>query len=490
VALTYTLLALYTAYSAALYAAVLMRLPPAAALQDWAHWLDVAWYTGLITLTSGTNSIFFFGFFFAILVASFRWGFASGMRVAVASAVLFSLFGYLTAPEAPEFEQRRFLIRPLYLLVLGSLVARWGGLEVAQRRRLEFLRQLSALSNPRLGIDHVARVLVRQLMALFEADDALILMERRPSSAMMLWRATAAGGEVVPRTVPAEISRVLFSPEEVETVAAVLEAEAFVTAPLSWHGRSVGVLYVTARRRRTFGPADGDFLLQIADHVLPLLMHMQLVEQLAGEAASEERRKIALDLHDSVIQPYVGLGLGLTALKEKLGSDEHAMRKDLDRLLEMVGLAVDQLRGRVLTLKESSDAILDLGPAVQRFAARFSDISGIDVQVDIPVTACIPSRMATDVFQMVAEGLSNVRRHTRAEKARLTLLCESEWLRLDIENDGWGEPSAAPFTPGSITERAATLGGRVRVERKPDGGARVAVQIPIDVRPERESARG
>lgn len=74
--------------------------------------MDVGWYTLLIALSSGTNSVFFFGFYFAILVASFRWGFAAGLRVTLASAALFTTVGFVTAPAAPVFQLHRFLPRP------------------------------------------------------------------------------------------------------------------------------------------------------------------------------------------------------------------------------------------------------------------------------------------------------------------------------------------------------------------------------------------
>src|SRR6266511_1542551 len=87
------------------------------------HWLDVAWYLPLIALSSGTNSIFFFFLFFAILVASFGWGFSAGLRVTIVSAALFTVVGYATAPAGPEFQLNRLLLRPIQLLVLGCMIS-------------------------------------------------------------------------------------------------------------------------------------------------------------------------------------------------------------------------------------------------------------------------------------------------------------------------------------------------------------------------------
>ena len=98
VRVTYAALVLYVLYSAALYAASLRtgRQPFARR----AHWIDVACYLVLVSLSSGTSSVFFFFFFFPILIASFGRGFAQGLRVAVASALLFTVVGFLTAPRS------------------------------------------------------------------------------------------------------------------------------------------------------------------------------------------------------------------------------------------------------------------------------------------------------------------------------------------------------------------------------------------------------
>ena len=79
----------------------------------------------------------------------------------------------------------------------------------------------------------------------------------------------------------------------------------------------------------------------------------------------------------------------------------------------------------------------------------------------------------------VAEGLSNVRRHTDSLQATIILACRDSHLILRIEDDGAAGVVPAPFTPRSITERAATLGGHVRVEPRENGGSAVSVEIPL-----------
>jgi hypothetical protein len=173
VMVTYATLALYTIYSGIFYTLTLRRHPLLPVTV--AHWVDVGWYVVLIGLSSGTNSIFFF-FFFAILVASFRLGFVSGLRVTLTSVVLFTAVGFAAASTGSAFELNRFLLRPLSLLVLGYMVAYWGGSEIGFKRRLALLKDVNTLSNPRFGIDRTLGSIMERLRAFYNADACLLVV--------------------------------------------------------------------------------------------------------------------------------------------------------------------------------------------------------------------------------------------------------------------------------------------------------------------------
>jgi signal transduction histidine kinase len=79
----------------------------------------------------------------------------------------------------------------------------------------------------------------------------------------------------------------------------------------------------------------------------------------------------------------------------------------------------------------------------------------------------------------VVEALSNVRRHTVSERATLRLDCLTDALVLQIENDEQTEQVVPPFTPRSITERVAVLGGKTFVETGEGGRTLVRVEIPL-----------
>jgi len=517
---TYAVLALYLAYSIVLCTLAVRRRPSIPATIT--YWADIGWYIILIGSSKGTNSIFFFFPFFAIMVASFQCGFTSGWRVTLVTAVLFTGVGFTMAPDEPEFELNSFLLRPTSLLVLGYMIACWGGAETILRRRLELLKDVNRLSNPRFGVDRTFGTLMERLRAFYDADMCMLVMAEPHSGGYTLRRVSrqTAGADGRAEALTEDVAHLLLAlpatqaqvagsvsrawgwfgavmrvqaydvvtgerlAEPRQEISDILAAEAYITVPVRYSGETVGRLYLTATRRYTFEGSDVDFLLQVLEHTMPTIDNIRLVDRLASDAAEAERRRIAHDLHDSVIQPYIGLQMGLVAIQKKLATHSPDVHEDLEQLLALTSAGIADLRHYMGELREKGtpeNGLLPAGllPAVQRFARKFAEATGISVHVEAKTALPVHDRLAAEVFQMVAEGLSNVRRHTRSAQAIVTLACQHDQLCLSIANDITPGTVPVPFTPRSITERAVALGGGVHIEWPAHGGTVVCVDIPL-----------
>lgn len=483
-----------------------------------APWIDVAWVTVALAVSQGTSDIFFPLYLFAILCASFWSGFRRGFSVAVVSALVFALVGAITAPGGIDL--REFLVSSLYLLVLGYLVAVWGGHEVRARARLALLRDVTSLSNPRFGVEATVGRILEAVRAFFDADSCRVVVADELSG--QRWMRAAARGRDPERgatILPPDLAEALLpgprdatflirhrrgggvafallrgaeAPAEGETRVAwalltALEAGALLSTPFRYHASAPGRLYVARRATRPFDRGDAEFLRQVVDQVVAVLDNLRLVDRLASDAATEERRRIALDLHDSVIQPYLGLRLGLSAARAALTAgraDEAGTH--VDRLVQLADGELQTLRGYVRELRaDTAVAGAGLTGSVRRFCRRFSDATGIRVDV-VTADAAVDDAVAAEVFQMVAEALSNVRRHTQATHAEVRVDVAEERLRLTVTNDG-APLARADFHPRSLAERAAALGGKVQVEH-PAGG-RTAVRVDLPMWPASETSR-
>src|SRR5258708_11083925 len=188
--LTYFALILYVAYSASLCFSGLQSNKAFQWVSNWSHWIDVCWFTIMIALSSGTNTIFFFGFFFSVLVASFRWGFGSGLKVTVASVIIVTVIGLVTRPPGPDFDLYRVLLRPVNLFVLGYLMSYRGGRESILKGQLKLLKEVTTLSNPRFGIDHTVGSAIERLRAFYNADKALLVVRDQATGKFRLHKAS------------------------------------------------------------------------------------------------------------------------------------------------------------------------------------------------------------------------------------------------------------------------------------------------------------
>ena len=504
VELTYFLLAAYFVYSILLFI-MAGREDPLIPLR-WTHWLDVTWFTVITSLSNGPSSIFFFFFLFPTMVASFRWGFAEGMRVTGVCTILFVLSAYFFYRlPGPEPELNRFLIRPIYLLVFGFMTASWGGREVLYRRRLALFREVSRSSNPRFGIDQSLQSLTEKLRAHFDADLCLLKIENPTPAGKTLWISQAPSAPQVENAAeqlnteyaivfsgevrglreechiadPATLEDV--EPEKVDCrpIVRALKAKGFISMPILRHGSIFGVIGI-ASQRPAFDRTDLEFLYHLLNQVMPNIENTQLLDRLASQAAGQQRQKLSRDLHDTTVQPYIGLKLGLEALELKHDAGQ-PVGDDIRKLIALADTSIAEIRGFVRGLKGGSDEQVGgiLVTALRQQAAKYREFYGISIDVDADDHLQVNDRLGAEVFQIIIEGLSNIRRHTGSKIAVVRIAHDRDTaLRVEIENAPDGAAPANEFVPKSIAERTASLGGRADVHRTADI-TRISVEIPL-----------
>jgi signal transduction histidine kinase len=518
VALTYPSLVLYCAYSV-IVALNSYRLGWPAPRRAF-HWIDVLFYGYLVGLTAGANSVFFYFFFFAIMIASFSWGFREGMAVTLASVALFVTIGFTFAPAGNAFGLNRTLIRPVYLFVFGCLIAYWGGYESLLRRRLKLLQEINNLWNPRFGVDHAIGSNLERLLEFYGASSCILVLRwaNTPPGCTM-YRASAGkpGQSMRPSSIvegaaaallrlPDTLAAFYHDPAaswrnrfrghrardlagraqsnaflgDLTALANLLDAQAFITVPYAQRDGTAGRLYVISARGG-FTQSDIDFLVQVSNTMATVVENMYLMEELISKASEHERLKISRDLHDTTIQPYVGLKLALDALQREAGTG-NPLSPRIAELIDMAGMTIRDLRDYAATLKEKTSMPGDfLVAAVNKQAERMQRFYGIDVEVRCEISPQLSGRIAAEAFQIIFEALSNVLRHSAGKSAFVHMLCEDSRLLLKIGNDvADGGPDIGEFTPRSIDERTRALGGELFVERRADGYTVVHVTIPMD----------
>jgi len=519
----YIALVLYSLYGLLIYHFSVRRNPIVA--HKLLPWLDLLWYLPLIVFTSDTNSLFYYFFFFSIIVASFSWGLSDGLRLTLASAAIYTIVALLTAPRDQPLDLDHMLLAPIGLLIFGYIIARWGGYHADLKNRLKLLKEVTVFSNPRFGIDRTIKAILESIRAFYDAATCVLVVPGKPGDADSYQMYRVARGIHASRSAPPEIgheaaeqflspsldfaviykkngsaytrlfdvkSRVFSETNSTssEKLAGMLEAQRYLSVPVYYRHQAVGRLYIVDGTNR-FDSADMDFMLQLMDHVTPVMENIRLIDNLASDAAEQERQRIAHDIHDSVIQPYLGLQFGLAALDQKLEAGNTGIREDVQELLELTNQELAELRHFVFGLRANEERTDVLLPAIERYAERFSLVTGIKVDVAAHGKVKVNDRLAAELFQIVAEGLSNVRRHAFCRDARVEIECKETSLLLQIKNSrprtganadgerGDGQDGVKSFRPHSIAERAASLGGDTQVFVDDKDYTVVSVGIPL-----------
>lgn len=222
--------------------------------------------------------------------------------------------------------------------------------------------------------------------------------------------------------------------------------------------------------------------------------HLDRVRQ--AELVSAERHRIARDLHDSVAQALVGIGMNLEWCQRHTdpsapGYDRLVASKELARAgLGWVRSAVDELSG----LEHPGTG---LGQSLRDLAADFR--AARLLRVSVRVSGCqrqLPMAVEHSLFQIAQEGLWNVVRHAQASRAWLSLAYGDGQVRLSVADDGSSDPAvaaryltadAAGDRPPrydrhglrNMAERTAELDGAIAAGRRRGGGLRITVSVPV-----------
>jgi two-component system, NarL family, sensor histidine kinase YdfH len=236
---------------------------------------------------------------------------------------------------------------------------------------------------------------------------------------------------------------------------------------------------------------------QAREHAQDLLKELEAANRKLSEYAAQvedltiisERQRMARELHDTLSQGLAGLILQLEAVDAHLSGGRPERAQVIVR--DMMGLARSTLadaRRAIGDLRSSKS--LDLGEAARREAEHFTVATGIPCEVKISLPA-FPSDPITEAsIRAVAEGLTNIARHARAENAQIQIVAlgEQNELNILIKDDGIGfDPNviqAGHYGLLGMNERVRLAGGRLEIRSEAGKGSQLEIRLPLEKSPD------
>ena len=260
-------------------------------------------------------------------------------------------------------------------------------------------------------------------------------------------------------------------------------------------GAVITFLDITERRRaeELLKRANDELETRVAERTSELTTALGTLRELSAHAHSvreEERTRIAREIHDELGSLLVALKFDANWMQRRLG-DRADLAGKCASMARLIEGAVENV-GRIIT--DLRPSILDhqgLLAALEWQIQEFRDATEMECESRIHIAAGVAApggALATAVFRIFQEMLSNVARHAQAARVAMVITLEEDALIVTVEDDGIGAAAAAFDWPTSygvmgMRERARHFGGRVVMSSAPGSGTRARLVMPLTTAP-------
>jgi signal transduction histidine kinase len=200
----------------------------------------------------------------------------------------------------------------------------------------------------------------------------------------------------------------------------------------------------------------------------------------------DERSRVAREIHDTLLQGFVGVVFQLEAVTDIVLKSPKAAYEHLNRIIDISNSSVDEARQAIWDLRSQPIDYSGVAEALKKMANELA--AGTPMKVSVVVTdsdQSLSPSLEKNILRIGREAITNSVRHSGASNLLVSLKCERYTLKLRVEDDGCGfEPgtngsSGKHFGLIGMVERARSTGGTLKVESKPGRGTVIEAIVPL-----------
>ncbi len=229
------------------------------------------------------------------------------------------------------------------------------------------------------------------------------------------------------------------------------------------------------------------------DEILSTVDHLNKKQALVIkmiEVQEEEKQKIAMDIHDGPAQSMAHLLIKAELCERLMDIDKERFRQEMANFKSLARETLKELRKTIFDLRPMSLDDLGLIATLERYIDNFIEYTGIHVDFKV-VGQEYPLNKSIEisVFRMIQEALSNIRKHSKATEANVTIEFSPTRLNVSISDNGIGfnvdaltqdgDMSISGYGLANMRERAELLGGNLTIRSAPYKGTRINFYISI-----------
>ena len=334
---------------------------------------------------------------------------------------------------------------------------------------------------------------VAQVQELIGADIVTVLLANDDETSLLIvrGRGSAQRLRIESDALPSHISQALHynhsvSSELSQTTRGFAD-EALLGSycALRSRGFNVGLIAAEWRQRQDI-TQQTQVLTGVADALGVAVDNARLFRDIRLQSASEERMRIARDLHDRTGSTLAFIGLELDRLiRKETAEDKHA---ELSDIREHVSKTISEVREMLYNLRTGRDGQNSLSDTVQEFAGRVSARAHVQVTCDFSAPVIDDAFVTNEIWEMIKEAILNAERHSQASELVIsTSIDDKDWV-VAITDNGIGLKSADKrqdaYGMTGMLERAESLGAEISIMSplsEKTYGTRVSITVPIAI---------
>jgi two-component system NarL family sensor kinase len=251
-------------------------------------------------------------------------------------------------------------------------------------------------------------------------------------------------------------------------------------------GKRLGVMNVASPGWRSLSAEDLRLLYTVGDLLSIAIERARLFERSARLGATEERNRLAREIHDTITQGLTATLLQLESAEALLeGEDRDRAARTVRRALSLTRSNLEEARRSVQDLRAAPLEGRSLPEALEMLVREWETREGAEAELEVVGGARpLPPRVEVCLYRVCQEALGNVARHARAHNVSVRLEATPERALLAVEDDGRGfDPGRVPegrYGLAGMEERARFVGGTFELRSRPGAGTRVVVSVSLE----------
>jgi nitrate/nitrite-specific signal transduction histidine kinase len=263
---------------------------------------------------------------------------------------------------------------------------------------------------------------------------------------------------------------------------------AWLAVPLIRGEKFLGLIEVLRLETRHFQPGEAQLLTRLANQVVVSIENAQLYRKLHHLAALEERDRLAREMHDHLAQGLGYLNVKSAMTDELLANERFELaHESLLELKKVVKILYTDVREEIFNLRTTVPERISFFTRLKEYLSDYHTHYGLGVQlrVDTEEAVDFSPEVTGQLLRIIQEALTNVRRHSDADKVSIHFAEKKGRVRMCIEDNGRGfQPEQMTQEGGQhygiqiMRERAESVGGRLELDSQPGQGTRIVVWVP------------